>query len=477
MWTGNDLNNALGIAVRRDEIFTGVRIDSRTEGEIFIGIKGPNHDGGNFSKQAIENGAKLCLVSSIPEDCLSYQNKFVVVDDTYKNGLLKLAIYNRDVKYANSFFIGVTGSVGKTTVKEMLRIAFEKLLGKVYCSEGNKNNHYGLPLSMANMYDVSCGVFELGMSSPGEISYLSRILKPHISIITSIAPAHMEYFSGLEAIAEAKGEIIDGMQEGGVLIINLDSPHVDKILSITRDKGIKTFGYSTRRKNVYKTDFIVTLEKAEIIQSDDGEICTRVILKGQDDALITYIIGYVGEEFILNSMAVFSTLLSYSTDNKLEILEAMKSLRNFKGLKGRGEAIFFPKNQIKLIDDSYNANPMSVEASIKRLKKIADCSECKRTIAVLGDMLELGEDELKMHRDLLSIIETNGIDKVFCVGERMKELFDILPTEKQGLWFNTSNEMAEAIVKFLQPGDYVMVKGSLSMKMSIICQTLMNNFH
>ncbi len=485
MWVINDLMIALNteFTSRLLSHFHAVQIDSRAvnKGDIFIGIKGPNHDGSIFSKQAIENGATLCIVNFIPDECNEFQDKFIVVDDTYQDGLIQLARYNRDIKHQNSTFIGVTGSVGKTTTKEMLKIAFDRLIGHTYANKGNQNNEYGLPLSLANIDDenIKCCIFELGMRGKGEISYLSKILKPHISIITSIAPAHLEFFTGLDKIAAAKAEIVDGIQENGYLIVNFDSPHIDTILHIAnKKKNIKIFGYSQSINNI-NADYKITLIGYEIVKNDLNIWCTVVhvqydSIKGHNGE-IRYKLGCIGNEFIVNSMAVFSSLLAYSFEYGLNfdnLITAMNALESFNGLQTRGCTVHYPKFNIKMLDDSYNANPISVAAALNRLSQNLQYSECQRKIAILGDMLELGEDELQIHRDLINDIKNNQIDKVFCVGKRMYELFKILPEEQQGLWFKTSDEMSQNITNHIKPLDFIMVKGSLSIQMSKICNAI-----
>ncbi len=468
MWNKKDLEKIFNRGLEIGNNLKGIKIDSRLQGDIFIGIKGPNHDGSNFSKQAIENGAKLCIVSNIPSDCSDQPEKFIVLNDTYNDGLLKIAQFNRDHKHKNNSFIGVTGSVGKTTTKEMLKIAFSALLDDAYANDGNLNNHYGLPLSLANMSDAKCSIFELGMSSAGEISFLSKILKPHISIITGIAPAHMESFSGLDQIAAAKAEIVDGMEENGILILNLDSPHADVIIEHAKKHSIKIFGYSLY-ENDLKVDLKIVLENQQT--TPPGQTLMSVKF---NEKRIDYRIGEIGSEFLLNSMAVLGALIAYSDGDLESIKKGMNGLESFSGLKGRGKKTFFPQKQITLIDDSYNANPTSVKAAIERFARISNgiSSDSKRSVAVLGDMLELGNDEIEMHKNLIDIISKNNIDKVFCVGNRMYELFKILPKDKQGLWCETAEEMSITIKDLLCDGDCIMVKGSNSMRMSRVCSAI-----
>ena len=484
MLTKDDLKIALNIKLPDTMMsqYNSVTIDSRNvqKGDIFIGIKGPSYDGSTFAKEAIKNGAEFCIVSrSMYHNNL--EEKFIVVEDTYVDGLIKLAKYNRDIKYKNSNFIGITGSVGKTTTKEMTKIVFEKYTNHSYANDGNKNNLYGLPLSIANINkdNLECGIFELGMSTSGEILFLSQILKPHIGVITGIAMAHMESFSSLNAIATAKSEILDGIQDNGSLVVNLDSPSIKTILKIAKNyNNIKIFGYSTFDYN-FDIYCKVTLIKCQIIKNCDGSLNTMVTLKySLENSLcgeFSYKIGCIGDEFIMNSMAVFGTLLSYSTNGVLDfnkISEAMNTLERFNGLKARGQITNYKNFGLILLDDSYNANPTSMSTALKRLNKYSQHSEYNRKIAILGDMLELGKNELTIHRNLIEHIKQNNIDKVFCVGNRMHELFKVLRDTVKGLWFETSDEMSKHIIDNIQKFDLVMVKGSLGMQMAKICSAI-----
>ena len=455
MWTKKELEAAMNIKLPSSsaDIFNQIVIDSRAvkPGDIFIGIKGLKHDGSEFVSQAIDNGAALCLVHNATiKDC-----KIIIFNDTYNDCLIALAKYNRNFKYKNSTFIGITGSVGKTTTKEMMYIAF-KSFTKTYANAGNLNNLYGLPLSICNIVPNSdCCIFELGMSAPGEIEYLSKLLKPHIAIITEIALAHIASFNNLSAIAEAKSEIINGLEEGGTLIINYDAPYVKHIIS----------------KNKYKTMFYSFFNQHADVSLNHIKAITdgmQVTINIKSQPSISYNLGTIGDEFVLNSMAVLCALLLYNPE---QITKAMLVFKDFRGLKGRGKIIDY--KIIQLMDDSYNANPTSMVMALKRLEKT---SSTGRKIVILGDMLELGNDAIKMHQHLIDIINQSKFDKIFCVGKLMYQLFNLINTLQQGVWTRTADEMAHCILEHLQPNDMILIKGSNGMQMSKICDVIAVNF-
>lgn len=456
MWSYNDFSNAINFPTE----FSGIAIDSRNvqSGNIFIGIKGPNHDGGVFSRKAIENGAILCITHFIPKDSEEFSEKFLIVKNTYET-LLSLAKYNREKKYINTTFIGVTGSVGKTTTKEMLNF----VLPNSHANKGNLNNEFGLPLSLANLTKCDYGIFEMGMSARGEISYLSNILKPNIGIITSVAPAHMEFFNNIDEIAAAKAEILYGMNNG-YLIVNLDIPGIHTILNSVKPH-IKVIGYSLHdiTYNIFGKIKIKNIE----IESLHTIVTIEYDVKNGKLGELDYIIGGVGHDLIMNSLAVLATLIATHQD-----LNYMNKLKDFSSLNGRGKVKTIDNLQIQLINEAYNANPTSLAFALNRLNQLSQHSNYKRKIAIIGDMLELGQDEIEMHKAMLEHIMQNDIDKVFCVGQRMKHLFDILNVNKQGLWCETSQEMMKHIKNHLQPFDMVMVKGSNSMNMMSICNML-----
>jgi UDP-N-acetylmuramoyl-tripeptide--D-alanyl-D-alanine ligase len=460
MWNKNTLEAALSRQISDGE-FKKISIDSRTinSGDVFIAIKGINFDGNNFAATAIKNGASLSIVSSITEDLPT--NQLLLVEDTYQDGLIKLATYRRNNH--DAIYIGITGSVGKTTTKDMLK----HILGSdAYATDGNLNNHYGLPLSLANMNNSKFGVFELGMSAPGEIAFLSSILRPNIAMMTNIAPAHLEKFTSLDGIAAAKAEIIDGLTSDGFLIVNFDSGSLDVILKIAGDRRI--IGYSVQGHLGAQ----VSLIKSEIILIN-SLLFTVIYAKYKtldgDSLEIDYKINGIGEDLIINSLGVLSVLLISNLD-----IAIIKRLESFEIADGRGKIHHVVLQDIYLIDESYNSNPASLAAAFRRMYLYSKFTHYKRKVAILGDMLELGPGELDLHRNLINNIENNEINAVICIGERMRALYDILDSQVKVTHFKTSDDAASEIDKFLQTSDLVMIKGSNGMKMSTICNAIKN---
>jgi UDP-N-acetylmuramoyl-tripeptide--D-alanyl-D-alanine ligase len=453
MWTKNDLEAALTQQVPELH-FSKITIDSRviSKGDIFIGIKGENFDGSNFAIEALAKGAGIAITSFVPSGYSG--DRIITVEDTYSSGLLKLAKYKRN--NSNATYIGVTGSIGKTTTKEMLKL----VLNDSYCSLGNLNNHYGLPLSLANIDNSKFGIFELGMSAPGEISFLSKILMPDIAIITGIAPAHLQYFPSLDGIATAKAEIIDGLSQGGVLVVNFDSPSLNTILQIARGRNI--VGYSVNGNR----DASIQLVESNVTDID-GTLFTNVSAAYGRDLNVNYRIKGIGKDLVQNSLAILAVLVTKGLDISL-----MNKLENFEAVSGRGKPHYIESRNIALLDESYNANPTSLSAALYRMNLYSKSTKYKRKVAILGDMLELGPDEIKMHCNVENDIRSNDIDLIILVGERMKYLYENIKEQFKVVHFNNSSDASSQVVSLLNENDLVMVKGSNWMKMSTISSAI-----
>ncbi len=457
MWSKNILEAVLEQSVP-DKFYNKITIDSRkvSAEDIFIGIKGPTFNGSSFAADAIKSGASLAIVDHSQDN----SDQFVVVEDTYRDGLMKLATYKRANHQAT--YIGVTGSVGKTTTKDMLKL----VLDNAYASQGNLNNHYGLPLSLSNIDDSRFCIFELGMNSPGEISCLSTILMPNIAIITGIAPAHLEYFSSIDGIAAAKAEIVDGLAHDGSLIINFDSPSLNVILDAAKDK--KIIGYSMKGHPQAQ----VSLIKSKIIKIDNRlfiEVSAKYATPDGNYCDVNYKIGGVGTDLVSNSLGVLSILIACNLD-----VNMMNKLENFSAVSGRGKIYHIESPNIQLIDESYNSNPASLAAALHRTNLYSKFTKYKRKVVILGDMFELGKDEVQLHYEVSDDIKKNEIDCVICVGDRMKVLYDIIDAQLKTAYFKTSFDAASNIKNFIKSGDVVMVKGSNGMKMSVICNAIKN---
>lgn len=437
---------------------TSVSIDSRSvkPGDLFIAIKGEHFDGHHFVKQALEQGAVAAVVSHIPDN-VPDGAPLLVVDDTFK-ALEGLGRYAR--KRTHAKVIAVTGSVGKTSTKEMLKVTLEPQ-GNVYATTGNLNNHLGVPLSLARMpKNTDFGVFELGMNHAGEIASLTRIAKPDVAIITTVAPAHLEFFDSVEAIADAKGEIFQGVTTGGCAIINRDNPHYKRLLRLANEAGIthiKSFGTNE------DSTFHVVAATTDV----DG---SRVTLRTPAQT-ITYTLGLSGKHQACNSAAVLAAVeaVGGSLEKAAHALASLSS----QGGRGKEYVVKLAQGVCLVIDDSYNASPASMQAALALLGERKQASG-GRAIAVLGDMLELGNTSAELHKALTQDIKTNRIDKVYTAGEYMQAMYDTLPSEKKGGAFASSDLIGEAVLHYLQPGDVVLVKGSRGIQMEKVVQYILN---
>lgn len=446
LWSSAEAAKATSGVAKGNWVATGISIDTRSiqKGDLFIAIRGDAMDGHKFAADALAKGAVAVVVdhevAGVPAE------KALMVADTFK-AMQDLGVAARARTGAK--IIGVTGSVGKTGTKEMLGRAFSAI-GQTHYSEKSLNNHWGVPLSLARM-DAGCdyGVFEMGMNHANEIAPLSDMVKPHIAIITTIAPVHTEHFpDGLDGIAKAKAEIFAGMDKNGIAILNRDNPQFDLIESEAKRQGVvKIFTFGTSDKaDACLIDCLVasngTLIKAEIL----GEA-------------VHFTMKDAGPH---NAMNVMSVLLSVKLMGG-DLNKAIAALRDIEPPAGRGKReqinIGDVNNPVTLIDESYNASPVAMQAAFKVMALI-DPGRGGRRIAILGDMYELGQDSSKMHRDLALPLKAAGIDLVYTCGPLMKNLYDALPEQNRGAHRDEVPEMAQIVPEVLVPGDVVLVKGS-----------------
>ena len=440
LWTSAEAERAtLGKASAPFGIRT-LSIDTRTlqPGDLFVALKGDNRDGHDFVAAAFDRGASAALVSrEIAGVTLKVANT--------QRGLEDLAHAARARSEAK--IIAVTGSAGKTTTKEILRHAFGAL-GKTHASAASYNNHWGVPLSVASLpREARTAIFEVGMNHFGEIRALVGIVRPHVAIVTTIAPAHLEFFGTCEAIADAKSEIFEGIEEGGTAIVPADSPYAARLIARAGQAGvahIRTFGRTG--KDAKLLAFGDTIE-AEILGTK-----------------ITFGIGAPGEHIATNALAALLAVAVTGGD----VAAAARALPNFTALKGRG-ARFTTAQGIDVIDESYNANPASMAAALA----ILGAAKPKgRRIAIFGDMLEMGADAAAHHTGLASQIEAAKADLVFANGKNMHALWEVLPPSRRGAYALTSTELAPQILAALKPGDVALVKGSLGSRMAVIVDAL-----
>jgi UDP-N-acetylmuramoyl-tripeptide--D-alanyl-D-alanine ligase len=439
---------------------SGISIDSRTlaKGEAFFAIQGENRDGHEFVDGALKAGAGLAVVARSQRGNFAEAPLLVVPD--VLDALRNLAQAARARLHAK--VIAVTGSIGKTGTKEALRLALSAD-GETHASVASYNNHWGVPLSLARCPEsVNYAVFEIGMNHAGEITPLTKLVLPHVAIVTGIEPVHLEYFGSLEKIADAKAEIFAGVEPGGAAVLNRDNPQFARLAAAAKAAGVErivSFGEDN------KAD--ASLSRLSL-QSDSSTVEATIL--GQP---VTYKLGAPGRHLVLNSLAVLAAVALVGADLALAAL----ALNNLRPVSGRGAraVLIVPGGNALLIDESYNANPASMRAAIALLGQ-APIGKHGRRIAVLGDMLELGSSADAMHRKLADAIEAAGIDLVFCSGPLMRALWEALPSRARGGYAEMAAGLESAVLGAIRAGDAVMVKGSLGSKMGPLVKALERQF-
>ena len=463
LWSVEAMAAAMG-AERAGPLPTGVpgiSIDSRTlqRGEAFFAITGDNRDGHDFVRAALDRGAGLAVVAADRRGRFVKDAPLLLVPDVLA-GLRELARAARVRSEAK--IVAITGSVGKTGTKDALRLALAKD-GATHVSVASYNNHWGVPLSLARCpASARYAVFEIGMNHAGEIEPLARLVRPHVAIITAIEPVHLEFFGSLEAIADAKAEVFLGVERGGAAILNADNAQFARLERRAREAAIERivgFGESPRAE--------ARLMKCAL-QSDSSTVQARIL--GAD---VTYKLGAPGRHLVLNSLAVLAAAALLGADLALAAL-ALGELRAASG-RGARIALEAPGGTVLLIDESYNANPASMRAALALLAN-AEIGPQGRRIAVLGDMLELGPAGADLHRQLADEIVPHGLDLVFCCGPLMRALWEALPSNRRGGYAETAAALEPHVLSAVQPGDAVMVKGSLGSRMGAIVTALSNRY-
>ncbi len=455
LWTVEDMTSAMG-AERQGALpraVPGISIDSRTigRGEAFFAIA-DRRDGHEFVAAALAAKAGLAVVAASRRAELPKDAPLLVVPDVLA-ALRALAAAARARTKAK--VIGVTGSVGKTSTKEALRLALSKD-GETHASVASYNNHWGVPLSLARCpASAHYAVLEMGMNHSGEIEPLSRLARPHVAIITTIAPVHLEFFGSLAKIADAKAEIFLGFAEGGAAVLNRDNSQFARLKRCAKEARVVSFGEHE------KAD-------ARLLKCALHAECSTV----QANILgteLTYKIGAPGRHLVHNSLAVLATAVLAGADLALAAL----ALSEFKPASGRGALIEvdLPGGAAHVLDDSYNANPASVAASLALLGQ-TPIGPRGRRIAVLGDMLELGPRGRALHRGLLEPVRANAVDLVFCCGPLMRALWQALPASHRGGYAEDSAALEAQVLSAIRAGDAVMVKGSLGSRMAPIVKAL-----
>jgi UDP-N-acetylmuramoyl-tripeptide--D-alanyl-D-alanine ligase len=450
LWTSAEIAEATGGTASADFSVTGVAFDSREigPGDLFIALKGETTDGHRFLDKAVAAGAAGMIVSE-PVDA-----PHVLVPDTTR-ALNDLGIAARARTSAR--VIGVTGSVGKTTTKEALFAALDRSApGRVHRSVKSYNNHTGVPLSLARMpRDARYSVLEMGMNHSGELRALTAMVRPHVAIVTAIASAHREFFASDEDIADAKGEIFEGLEAGGVAIVPFDSPHCGRLIAAARRHAarIVTFGM----------DKDADVHAAYAMPSDRGTMVSARV----GEAQVNFTLPQPGQHMVSNALVVLAAVQAVGGD----LGAAGLALAELGGLKGRGERHRISVNggEALLIDESYNANPASMAATLAVLG--AEKVEGRR-IAVLGSMKELGPESDAFHAALAEPVRSAGVERVILVGEEMAALAKALGGEADLTHVADAAAATEIVRQSIRPGDAILVKGSNSLGLATLVEAL-----
>ncbi len=449
------VSGTLGAGVR------GISIDTRTllSGDLFVALRGDNSDGHAHVRRAFEMGAAAAIVDEAHADTLKGEGRLYVVHDTLR-ALEGLAGAGR--KRSKARIAAVTGSVGKTTTKEMLRHVLSAQ-APTHASVASYNNHWGVPLTLARMpASTRFGIFEIGMNHAGEITPLVGMVRPHVAIITKIAPVHLEHLGSIEAIADAKAEIFSGVVRGGVAVLNRDDAEFERLRELALAGPVRfVLGFSAHEKAEAR---LVSCE-----ETADGARVEADILGRR----VTYRLGMPGRHIAMNSLAVLLALRAMGGD----IDAAATSLASIAPPSGRGtrEKLETEDCAITLIDESYNANPVSMAAALDVLGSVAR-EPGGRRVAVLGDMLELGPEAAALHGAIAADVERNDVDVVFAAGPLMRNLYDALPHARRGGFARDAASLETIVVGAIADGDVVMIKGSNGSRMGSIVNRLRRDF-
>ena len=434
LWTAAEVAAATGGTISAEFAVTGVAFDSREvgAGDLFVALKGDATDGHRFLDQAFAQGAAGAIVSEPTEwPHVRVADSFAALEDLGRAARARTA----------ATIVGVTGSVGKTSAKEALFACLDRgWRGQVHRSVKSYNNHTGVPLSLARMpTGARAGVFEMGMNHAGELAHLTTLVRPHVAIVTAIAPAHTEFFRDEAAIADAKGEIFQGLEPGGVAIVPHDSPHRDRLIAAAEPHAarIVTFGL----------DRTADVHAIESMRLDAGGsfVTARV---GERE--LSFTLSLPGDHWVSNALAVLAAVDAVGGDLGLAGL----ALADLGGLQGRG-ARFRTADDVLVIDESYNANPSSMRATLAVL-----AHEPGRHVAILGEMRELGDASAGYHAALVEPIRDARVELAVLVGEAMAPLAAALEGTVTLVHVASASDALDLARARLAPGDAVLVKGS-----------------
>jgi UDP-N-acetylmuramoyl-tripeptide--D-alanyl-D-alanine ligase len=460
LWSQGELTEALGAppSAPLAAPIDGVSIDTRTLSprDLFFAIKGEAGDGHDYVARAFAAGASACVAARARASELAALGSVFAVDDTLR-AMERLGLAAR--ARTRTRIVAVTGSVGKTSAKEMLRVALAKA-GPTHASAASYNNHWGVPLTLARMPAAAAfGVFEIGMNHAGEIAPLVAMVRPQVALVTTIAPVHIEHLGSLEAIAEAKAEIFTGVEPGGTIVLNRDAPQFALLEQRAGQmrRAVRTFGADAQAD-------------AQLLRFDPEAARVEALVDGRP---IVFTLGAPGLHMAQNALGVLLAVEALGAD----LRQGAAALAEFSAQKGRGARITLcgAGGPFTLIDESYNANPASMRAALALLGATSPGAGGRR-IAVLGDMLELGAEAGRLHAALASDLAGARVDLLFCAGPLMRGLFESAPPAIRGSWAERSADLQQAVFDAARGGDVVMVKGSNGSAMGPIVAALRAHF-
>lgn len=463
LWTRAEAVAATGGRAIGEWTVKGVSIDTRSlqPGDLFVALKDVR-DGHDFVAAALNAGAAAALVSRVP-DGVSHEAPLLIVPDV----LEALEDLGRAARArTNAKIVAVTGSVGKTSTKEMLRVVLGAQ-GRVHVAEASYNNQWGVPLTLARMpKDSEFGVIEIGMNHPGETAPLAQMTRPHVIMITTVAAAHLEAFENIDGIAFEKASIMEGLENGGVAVLNSDIATTGILQEKAAVVGAKTVLFGATAPD-YRLDDVSLADDATIVQA---HICGEPCL---------FKISTAGRHFAMNGLGVLAVVEALGADRVVAAID-MAAWRPPAG-RGTREKIFLDRGDARqvlhLIDDAFNANPTSMAVALEVLAASKPQNGLGRIvtgrrIAILGDMLELGAGEEDMHAQIAELSFIDQLTTIHCVGPLMRHLWAAIPAAQQGIWVNSADELAPEMHALIDAGDVVLVKGSKGIKVSRLVDVL-----
>ncbi|MES2843895.1 MAG: UDP-N-acetylmuramoyl-tripeptide--D-alanyl-D-alanine ligase [Pseudomonadota bacterium] len=463
LWTSTDAAAATEGRSTRDWQATGVSIDTRTliPGDLFVALSDVR-DGHDFVAQALTKGAAAALVSRIPAGVRDDAPLLIVPEVLAGLGALGAAARAR----TNARVVGVTGSVGKTSTKEMLRAVLGGQ-GRVHAAEASYNNHWGVPLTLARMpADTDFAVIEIGMNHPGEIAPLARLSRLHVALITIVAPAHLEAFENVEGIAHEKAAIMDGLLPGGVAVLPADLDTTPILTAKANAVGARKVLFGASPGADWRLLSVQLSGDATVVQASHA------------GNTLLYKVMSPGRHFAANALATLAVAQALGCDPAIAACDiGLWTPPTGRGTREKIITDIVDENGFDLIDDAFNANPASMGASLDML--IATRPQdgigsigTGRRIAVLGDMLELGPQETVLHQAIARHPGLSAVDTIHCVGPRMRALWQALPRAQRGEWSETPTDLAKRARSLVDAGDIVLVKGSKGSKVSLVVDAL-----